>query len=343
VTGHDGIPRPPEPPLDLGVALLNMGGPWHGAGIRPFLDELFADREIIRLGPFAWMQPLIAGMIVRARLRDVIENYGTIGGSSPQLRSTVRQAVALERELARRGLRARVLPAMRYANPRAADALRAFRKAGARRVLPLTLYPQFSAATTGSSLRDFDRVRRSDAAAGLEFLPPVREYPVQAGLVEAVAGGVRAAVRRVSARERDGATILVSAHGLPRHFVDDGDPYVDQVGATMEALRARLRLPNPWRLSFQSRAGPVKWIGPDTDLVLRELGAEGCRAVVLVPVSFVSEHIETLYEIDILFAGVAREAGIGEFQRSRTPECDPAFIGGLADLVEERARVEVPA
>jgi ferrochelatase len=320
------------------VALLNLGGPWSEGGIRPFLVELFADREIIRLSPFPFLQPLIARMIVRARLRDVIENYRLIGGRSPLLRTTVAQGAALEAELGRRGIRARVLPAMRYARPRAADVLRSFRRAGARRAVAVTLYPQFSAATTGSSLGDLERAARGGEGAGLRWLPPVREFPDHPRYVEALAGTVRQALRRVSPARRDGATILFSAHGLPRHFVDGGDPYVTQIERTRDAVLARLRLPNPVRLSFQSRAGPVRWIGPDTGVVVRELGAAGVKALVVVPVSFVSDHIETLFEIEMLYGGRARECGVEEFVRVPALNTDPLFVAALADMVEERVR-----
>jgi ferrochelatase len=316
---------------DVGVALLNLGGPWSSDGIRPFLLELFADREIIRLSPFPFLQPLVARMIVRSRLAEVIENYRLIGGRSPLLRTTVSQGAALEAELARRGVRARVLPAMRYARPRAADAVASFRRAGCARALALTLYPHYSMATTGSSLNDLGR-----NGGGLPWLDPVREYPDHPKYVEALAATVRQALRRVSPARRDGATILFSAHGLPRHFIDDGDPYVDHIERTKAAVLARLKVPNPVRLSFQSRAGPVKWLEPDTDKVVREMGAAGVKAVVAVPISFVSDHIETLFEIEMLYGGVARAAGIEEFVRVPALNADPLFIGALADMLEER-------
>jgi ferrochelatase len=321
----------PKPAADVGVALLNLGGPWSLDGIRPFLMELFADREIIRLSPFPFLQPLVARIIVRSRLREVIENYRLIGGRSPLLRTTVAQGAALEAELARRGVRARVLPAMRYANPRAGDAVASFRRAGCTRAVALTLYPHYSMATTGSSLNDLER-----NGAGIPWLPPIREYPDHPRYVEALAGTIRGALRRVSAPRRDGATILFSAHGLPQHFIDDGDPYVDHVERTRKAVMARLNVPNPVRLSFQSRAGPVKWLDPDTGPVVEELGRSGVKALVVVPVSFVSDHIETLFEIEMLYGGMARRAGVEEFVRVPALNVDPVFTGAMADMVQER-------
>ncbi len=330
----------PPPAADLGVALLNLGGPWDLAGIRPFLKELFSDREIIRLSPFPFLQPLIANLIIGARIRDVEENYRSIGGGSPLLRTTVAQGAALRRELARRGIRARVMPAMRYARPRARDAVAAFRRAGCREAVALTLYPHYSMATTGSSLNDLERTLAADAGPALRWLPPIREFPDHPRYIEAVAATVRAALRRVSAVRRDAAVILFSAHGLPRHFVDDGDPYVEQILRTKEAVMARLAVPNPVHLSYQSRAGPVKWLEPDTDSVLRKLGASGVKAVVVVPVSFVSDHIETLYEIEMLYGGMAKEAGIEEYVRVPAVNTDALFVAAMADMVEERVRQE---
>lgn len=330
----------PPPAADVGVALLNLGGPWHLDGIRPFLSELFADREIIRLSPFPFLQPLIARLIIRARIRDVEENYRAIGGGSPLLRTTVAQGAALRRELARRGIRARVMPAMRYARPRARDAVAAFRRAGCRRALALTLYPQFSTATTGSSLKDLERTLASDGGPPLRWLPPVREFPDHPRYVEAVAATVRGALRRVSPARRDSAVILFSGHGLPQHFIDDGDPYVDQILRTKKAVMDRLAVRNPVHLSWQSRAGPVKWLKPDTDTVVRDLGASGVKAMVVVPVSFVSDHIETLYEIEMLYGNMAREAGIEEYIRVPAVNADAPFVAALADLVEERVRAD---
>jgi ferrochelatase len=329
--------RAPLPAADVGVALLNLGGPWSEDGIRPFLMELFADREIIRLSPFPFLQSFIARRIVRARLEEVIRNYRLIGGRSPLLRTTVAQGAALERELARRGVRARVLPAMRYARPRAADVLRSFRRAGARRAVAVTLYPHYSMATTGSSLNDLERSARA-AGNGLSWLPPVREYPDHPRYVEALAETVRGALGRVSPARRESATILFSAHGLPRHFIDDGDPYVAHIERTRDAVLARLRVPNPVRLSFQSRAGPVKWLEPDTDVVVRELGRAGVKAMVVVPISFVSDHIETLFEIELLYGGLAKECGVEEYVRVPALNADPVYVAALADMVEERLR-----
>lgn len=328
----------PRPAADLGVALLNLGGPWSEEGIRPFLLELFNDREIIRLSPFPFLQPLLARMIVRGRMAEVRHNYGLIGGRSPLLRTTVEQGRALERELARRGIRARVLPAMRYARPRAADAVAAFRKAGCRRAIAVTLYPQYSVATTGSSLNDLQRTAAARADGSLRWLPPVLEYFDHPRYVEALAGTVRRAMERVSPARRDAATILFSAHGLPEHFVAAGDPYPKHIERTRDLVLERLGLRNPWRLSYQSRVGPVRWIGPDTADVVQELGRSGVKALVVVPIAFVSDHIETLFEIEMLYGRQAREAGVEEFVRVPALNVDPGFVAALADLVEDRTR-----
>jgi ferrochelatase len=166
----------------------------------------------------------------------------------------------------------------------------------------------------------------------------VREYHDHPRYVEALAGTVRTALRGVSARRRDSATILFSAHGLPKRFVDAGDPYPRQIERTRDLVLERLAVRNPSRLSFQSRVGPVRWIGPDTADVVAELGRAGVKALVVVPIAFVSDHIETLFEIGMLYGNQAREAGIEEFVRVPALNADPLFVAALADLVEERLR-----
>jgi ferrochelatase len=328
----------PAPPAaaDLGVALLNLGGPWSLDLVEPFLRELFADREILRLSPFPFLQKPLANLIVRKRLAESRRIYAAIGGRSPLLATTVVQARALERELARRGVRARVLPAMRYARPRAADAVRSLLRAGCTRAVAVTLYPQYSRATTGSSLGDLERA--ADAAGGLRWLPPVREYPDHPVYADALAATVLGALQRVSTPRRPSATILFSAHGLPERFIREGDPYAEHVDRTVRAVVGRLGVPNPWCLAFQSRTGPVRWIRPYTDEVLPALAKAGVRAVVAVPVSFVSDHVETPYEIETLFGGLARRCGIEEFVRAPALNGAPAFAAALADMIEERLR-----
>ncbi|MBI4911576.1 MAG: ferrochelatase [Acidobacteria bacterium] len=302
-------------PPDTAVLLLNMGGPLRADRVEPFLRELFNDRDIIRLGP-AFLQPLIARIIVGARLKDVVQRYGEIGGGSPILRESAAQAAALRRALREAGRSEPVKLVFRYAAPRAEGMLRALRRDGIRRLLPVTLYPHDCRATTGSSLRDLER---RAAGFGMEILEGVRHYATDEDFLSSVEERIREALR-----ERPGATVLFSAHSLPRKQVEQGDPYEREIRATVAALEARLGpLPGGFRLAFQSKVGPIPWLEPNVADVIPELAG---REVVVVPIAFVSEHIETLHELDIEYAHLARERGVAAWIRVPTPGTHPAYI-----------------
>jgi len=322
-----------------GLVLLNLGGPADLDGIRPFLDALFADREIIRLPGGALGQKLIARMIVRARLPKVRANYAAIGGGSPILRYTQGQgAGAAERLAARRPDLAPFKPyvAFRYAPPTADDALRAMRADGIRRAVVLTLYPQYSEATTGSSLRDLQRALDRTGLRGAFDLTVVDRWADNPCYLDVLAAHVEEGLQAWPDGRRAGVVVLMSAHSLPMSFVKDGDPYPGEIERTYAGVVARLRAPRPrCRLAYQSQTGPVAWLGPQTEDVVRELGREGQRDVLVAPIAFVSDHIETMSEIDIEFAAVAREAGVSEFRRMASLNLDPRFLDALADVVAE--------
>lgn len=319
-----------------GVVLLNLGGPADQSAIRPFLTRLFSDREIIRLPGGRIGQWLIGRAIVLARLSAVKENYRRIGGGSPIHEITRRQAEGLETRLAARGLDAVVRIAMRYSPPFAADALADLEASGAARILALTLYPQYSRATTGSSMADLAR-----ALARRESAPPltaIDRWATLSGYLDAMADRVRRGLMGYPAADRKRVVLLFSAHSLPISFVQAGDAYVGEIEATVAGIRERLPPGNPWRLAWQSRVGPVKWVGPGVEEVLAELAGEGRRNVLAIPVSFVGDHVETLYEVDLLFGERAKELGIEGFRRIESLNDDPAFLDALADLVERRLR-----
>ena len=321
-----------------GLVLLNLGGPADLDAIRPFLDALFADREIIRLPGGALGQKFIARMIVRARLPKVRANYAAIGGGSPILRFTTGQGEGVVQRLARR--RPDVGPvkpyvAFRYAPPTADDALRAMRADGVRRAVVLTLYPQYSEATTGSSLRDLRRALvRTGLTSAFDFTV-VDRWSAQRSYLDVLAAHVEEGLCRWPEERRGEVVVLMSAHSLPMSFVEDGDPYPSEIERTYRGVVERLREPRPrCMLAYQSQTGPVRWLGPQTRDVVRELGAAGRREVLIAPIAFVSDHIETLSEIDIDFAEVAREAGITDFRRMESLNLDPRFLDALADVVE---------
>ena len=322
------------------IVLFNLGGPDDLAAVEPFLVNLFSDREIIQLPGGAALQPLMARLIAKMRGPSVRGNYRRIGGGSPQLRITREQARALENHLnAKAGLSHtyRVFIAMRYTRPSAQDALSAIAAAGIRRIVTLTLFPHWSKATTGSSRHEFDRTLASPAWRHARFdVTHIEHYADNPLYLDALAETVRGAWNEIPPERRSRAVLLFSAHGLPQRFIDEGDPYVAHIDATRFGILERLTLPNRQLLGFQSRTGPVKWIGPGTEEVLVELGEEGVEDVVIVPLSFVSDHIETLYEVDMLFADAARAAGITGYHRPPALNTRPLFIKALAGLVLDK-------
>jgi ferrochelatase len=268
---------------------------------------------------------------------SVRRNYEKIGGGSPQLRITQAQAGALEERLNAEfhgRPQYRVFIAMRYSQPSAADALARIEAAGIRRIVTLTLFPHYSKATTGSSRQEFDRTLARDEwrTAGFE-VTHIDAYPDDPTYIDAMAHTVKRALEQVPAGRRHGTVVLFSAHGLPQKFIDQGDPYVDHIQATRYGILERLRLSNRELLAYQSRTGPVKWLGPGTEEVIEELGRDGVKDLLIVPLSFVSDHIETLYEVDLLFAETAKAAGITGYHRPAALNTHPLFIEALAGLV----------
>ena len=322
------------------VILFNLGGPDDLASVEPFLVNLFADREIIQLPGGAALQPWMARLIAKLRGPSVRDNYRKIGGGSPQLRITREQATALENRLnfgRNRDEAFRVFIAMRYSCPSADEALEAIAAAGIRRIVTLTLFPHWSKATTGSSRNEFERVLAKPKWKDANFeITHIEQYADNSLYLDALAATVRDAWNDIPEPRRARTVLLFSAHGLPQRFIDQGDPYVAHIDTTRFGVLERLDLPNRQLLAFQSRTGPVKWIGPGTEEVLAELGEEGVTDVLVIPLSFVSDHIETLYEVDMLFADAAKAVGISGYYRPAALNCHPLFIEALASLVAEQ-------
>lgn len=308
----------------IAVVLLNLGGPESPEAVRPFLFNLFSDRAIIGLPqPLRW---LVATLIAWRRAPVARAIYAKIGGASPLLANTEAQARALEAVL---GAGFRTFIAMRYWPPRSDAAARAVREWRPDEVVVLPLYPQASTTTTQSSLSDW---RRAAKAAGLSA--PERGvccYPDEAGFIAALAAEVRAELAEWPAEVPK--RLLFSAHGLPQKIVAGGDPYQWQVERTAEALKAALGVKGLDCVTcYQSRVGPLAWIGPATDDEIRRAGRDGVGLIV-VPVAFVSEHSETLVELDIEYRHLAESAGVPRYRRVATAGAAPDFIAGLARLV----------
>ena len=316
----------------IGVLLFNLGGPEKLADVRPFLYNLFADPDIIRL-PWRAMQKPLAWIISTQRYRKSQGYYRKIGGGSPLRKITDQQAEALERELASRGVRARTYVGMRYWNPFIEDAVAEIRRDRITDLIVLPLYPQFSVSTTGSSLNRMDQIlgSNSDNAPRLRV---VREWHEDPMYIRVLADSIREEIAAFPDQDPAKTHILFSAHSVPVSYIENGDPYLEQTRRTVELTVDQLGGSRPHMLSFQSKVGPVKWLEPSTDQAIRKLAAEDWSQLLLVPVSFVSEHIETLYELDILYRDVAREVGVPHYRRVPAFNCRPDFVQTLANLVE---------
>ena len=324
---------PPSPGAPVGVLLFNLGGPDTLDDVEPFLVRLFSDREIIELPGGPWLQPLFARLIARRRGPEVRHNYSRIGGGSPQLAITRAQAAALEERLTAAGADCRTFIAMRYWKPTTERALEEMESAGISRIVTLTLYPHYSCATTGSSESELRRLLSTPRWRGRFQVSGIDAYPDEPLYLDALADTVRRGLETWPADRRDRVVLLFSAHGLPQRFIERGDPYIEHTEATRRGILDRLGVANRHRLAFQSRTGPVTWIGPGTDEAIAEMGAEGITDVLVVPVSFVGDHIETLYEVDMLFGDQARAAGIANYRRTEALNTHPLFIDALAALV----------
>ena len=311
----------------LAVILFNLGGPDGPDAVEPFLRNLFSDPAIITL-PAPLRLPL-AWLIARRRAPIARKIYGHIGGRSPIFEETRRQANELEKVLSKDGLQAKAFVAMRYWHPfvrGAAQAVKAFKP---DKIVLLPLYPQYSTTTTASSLKDWGRAARRMRLD----IPTSRVccYPQATGFVTAAAAKIREAT--ADAPEGISYRLLLSAHGLPKRIVQKGDPYQWQVEQSAAAIIKALDMPGLEPvICYQSRVGPLEWIGPATDAEIIRAGRDG-KGVIVAPIAFVSEHSETLVELDIEYRRLAEESGVPDYRRAATVGTHPDFIQGLAGLV----------
>lgn len=310
-----------------GVVLLNMGGPDSPSAVRPFLARLFSDRDLIRLPLAPLTQPPFAWIVSGIRARKVRRYYEEIGGGSPIGRLTELQRAALEAALNASGGNFRVYVGMRYWHPLSKHAVLEMKEDGVAQAIALPLYPQYFAATTGSSLKDLKAWMHW---AGAAFrLREIRSYPDHPGYIAALSGKI---AETLSGIDLDRLHLLFSAHGIPKSFADEGDPYPSEVDRTVAAVMRKFPGVSH-STSYQSRTGRAQWLGPDTFAEASRLAREGVRKLVVVPVSFVSDHVETLHELDIRLKRTATEAGISIFLRVPALNDSPAFIEALKDIV----------
>ena len=306
----------------LAVVLFNLGGPDGPDAVKPFLTNLFSDPAIISL-PGIVRLPL-ARMIASGREDTAKANYAIMGGASPLLPETKRQAEALQTALtaARPELETRVFISMRYWKPFADQTAREVAEFAPDQVVLLPLYPQFSTTTSASSLKDWARAYRGPGASHV-----VCCYPTAQGLVEAHARAI--SQTWLKAGRPDNVRLLFSAHGLPEKVIKGGDPYQAQVEATAQAVADLLPELPDWSVCYQSRVGRLKWIGPSTDDAIRQAAVDG-KGVLVSPIAFVSEHVETLVELDHEYAELAQTLGCAPYLRAPTPTVDGALIDALA-------------
>jgi len=321
----------------LAVVLFNLGGPDAPESVRPFLVNLFTDPAILRVP--GWVRPWLGRFIAWRRTKPASENYAILGGRSPLLELTQQQAAALETALnADDGVETKVFIAMRYWHPMSDACAAAVKEWGPDEILLLPLYPQYSSTTTGSSAAAW-----AEAASRIGLDVPTTTlccFHSDAGFADATAAIVREAWNKARA-ELDPAVplrILFSAHGLPESIVTAGDPYQWQVEQSVARVAERLGIEGlDQAICYQSRVTPQKWIGPSTEAELERAAHDG-TAVLVVPIAFISEHSETLVELDVEYRELAHRLGVPGYFRAPAQNADPAFIASLAALVNGARR-----
>ena len=317
----------------VGVLLLNLGGPEQLEDVRPFLFNLFADPEIIRL-PFPWLQKPLAWFISTNRAKTSQENYKQIGGGSPLRRITEEQATALKHSLVDKGHEAEIYIGMRYWYPFTEEAIARIKRDGVDQLVILPLYPQFSISTSGSSFRLLEQIWLDDPTLDRINYTVIPSWYSRPGYVNAMADLIRQELDKLP--NPDQAHVFFSAHGVPVSYVEEaGDPYQREIEHCTELIMRALDRPNAHTLAYQSRVGPVEWLQPYTEEAIEALAQEGIGTLVVVPISFVSEHIETLQEIDIEYREIAEEAGIEHFCRVPALNTHQGFIDDMANMVVE--------
>ncbi len=318
--------------MQTGVLLFNLGGPENLEDVRPFLYNLFSDPEIIRIKSDI-LRKLLAWLIASIRQGKSRGLYRQIGGGSPLRQITQDQAAALSSRLSAMGCPARIYVGMRCWKPSIDEAVDQILKDQITRLVLLPLFPQYSVTTTGSCLKYFQALdHKLGLSAGME-ISSIQAWFDAPLYVESMAELILKGLQDFSGGEPESIRLLYSAHSIPAQYVDEGDPYLEQTQKSVALINSRLGNLHPSSVAFQSKVGPVTWLGPATKDVLAELGQNGTTRVLAIPISFVSDHIETLQEIDILYKNLAAKSGIREFRRTASLNLYPKFIDALADLV----------
>ena len=317
----------------VGVLLLNLGGPEKLEDVQPFLFNLFADPEIIRI-PFPILQKPLAWFISSRRAKSSQENYKEIGGGSPLRRITEEQGEALKTALKEKGEDAEVYIGMRYWHPFTEEAIASIKRDGVEKLVVLPLYPQYSISTSGSSFRQLEQMWKEDPTLNPIDYTLIESWYARPGYVNSMADLIRTELDKLP--NPNEAHIFFSAHGVPVSYVEEfGDPYQKEIEHCTDLIMQALGRPNDYTLAYQSRVGPIEWLQPYTEDAIKALAEKGVKDLVVVPISFVSEHIETLQEIDIEYREIAEEEGIKGFHRVPALDTYPRFIADMADMVKE--------
>lgn len=313
--------------MKTGVILYNLGGPWSLKEVRPFLYRLFSDPKIL-VGVPTPLRQILAASIAGLKGKSSIQSYRKIGNGSPQLKWTLEQAQMTQVRLGYE--KYRVVIGMRAAKPNIADALDDLRVWGADRVIGLPLFPHFSTTTTGSCVEETKRILiKKKWDVPFSYLNHWADHPLWIRFLKKVVDEEIDKARSLGIKDFH---ILFSAHSLPMKIVNNGDPYPGHVKRTIEAVTEDLKA--PWSLAFQSRNGKVPWLKPYVDHEFARLAQSGIKNLIIIPVSFVSDHIETLYELDIEYAHLAHQLGIEYYSRGRVLNADPVFPELLCNLIE---------
>ena len=318
----------------IAVVLLNLGAPESLDDIKPFLNNLFNDPDIIDLPMGKILRPLLAWNITRKRLPESTQIYEAIGGGSPLRKLSQKQAEALESNLSENG-DFKVYIAMRYWHPHTKIAVEELIAEGIKKVILLPLYPQYSITSTGSSLHEFERVikKRNDFEIDFKLINNYHDNPLY---IKALTEKVREGINKFNGVSENDLHILFSAHGVPVSVIEKGDPYEKQVRATVGLVVSELENKYNHSISFQSRVTKVEWLGPATDKIIPELGNKGVKNLLVIPVAFVNDHSETLFELGIFNRDLAMKAGIEQYEVMPALNDSPKFINALKELVLQR-------
>ncbi|CAO3621233.1 unnamed protein product [Cunninghamella blakesleeana] len=310
-----------------------MGGPQTLDDVHDFLLNLFSDRDIMKL-PF---QSSLAKWIAKRRTPSIKEQYDAIGGGSPILKWTKKQGEAMEKildEISPSTAPHKHYIAFRYVKPYTQTALEEMKEDGVERAIVFTQYPQYSCSTTGSSMNELHRGIVKNKMEGIQW-SIIDRWPTHPGFIEAMATKIERKLAEYTPEQKKDAIILFSAHSLPMDVVNRGDPYPSEVASSVDHIMKRLKNQYPYRLIWQSQVGPKAWLGPQTSDVIQNYAKAGKKNLVVVPIAFTNDHIETLFELDHEYGKEAEEAGVTGWKRAEALNDDPIFTKAMAHIVKE--------